>query len=146
MTTYFDTSALVPLYVEETASERVSRFVLEQQPVIFLNELQELEFRNAVRQKLFRQEISEGEVASSFRLLADDLVFGNVRQKSLVWSSVFHDAESLSNRLGKSQTCRTFDLLHISIARVSDVRSFATLDAGQAALAEAAGLKVVTFS
>ena len=39
--------------------------------------------------------------------------------------------------------CRSFDLLHVAIAKASRLSDFATLDTDQGRLAAAAGLKVV---
>jgi hypothetical protein len=56
---YFDPSFLIPLYVEEVASVPIRAFVLKHSPVVLLNELQELELKNAIRQKVMRREITD---------------------------------------------------------------------------------------
>lgn len=143
MKVYFDPSALIPLYVEEPASAGIRAFVLRHSPAVLLNELQELELRNGIRQKVMRKEITEATAARSLRLLDDDCVAEIVVRKPLVWAAVYAKAEALSRRLSARQICRAFDLLHVAIAVVSGVKRFATLDQKQAELADAVGLKLV---
>ena len=63
----------------------------------------------------------------------------------MIWSVVYAKAERLSRRLATQRICRSFDLLHVAIAVVSEVKQFATLDEKQSAVAEAAGLRVITL-
>jgi predicted nucleic acid-binding protein len=56
--TYYDTSALVKLYVPEAGSETVQRFVGERGMAVNLNDLQDNEARNACVLKAFRGEIT----------------------------------------------------------------------------------------
>ena len=51
-----------------------------------------------------------------------------------------------ARRLSMKQVCRSFDLLHVAIAAVSQLRRFATFDDGQGKVAKAAGLKVIEFA
>ena len=143
MRIYFDPSFLIPLYVEELASAAVRAFVMHHSPVVLLNELQELELKNAIRQKVMREEITDGTAARSLRLLDDDCVAGLVQRKEIIWKAVYSRAEQISRRFAKARICRAFDLLHIAIAGASSVRQFATLDNGQAELARAARLTLV---
>jgi predicted nucleic acid-binding protein len=140
---YFDPSVLVPLYVQEAASAGLREFVLLQSPQVLLNELQELELKNAIRQKVTRKEITEGTAARSLRLLDDDFVAERVVRKPVVWTVVYAQAEKLSRRLAAKQVCRSFDLLHVAIAVASKVKRFATFDQDQMLVARAARLKVV---
>jgi predicted nucleic acid-binding protein len=96
---YFDPSALIPLYIEEPASAGVRAFFLRYSPVVLLNELQELELRNAIRQKIMRKDITEAKAALALRLLDDDCVTGVVVRKALMWRAVYGKAEQLSSRL-----------------------------------------------
>ena len=59
---------------------------------------------------------------------------------------VYRQAEDVSRRFSMRQVCRSFDLLHVAVAVVSEVGRFATADREQAKLAHAAGLRVVDFS
>ena len=59
MSVYCDPSAFVKLYVQEKGSEEVLALFADGKNPILLNELQELEIRNGIRQKVCRREISE---------------------------------------------------------------------------------------
>ena len=111
-----------------------------------MNELQELEIRNGIRQKVLRADITESEAIAGLRLLDDDCIAETVVRKPVEWAAVYLRAEQLSRRFSMRQICRSFDLLHVAIAVVSDVGRFATADSEQAKLARDAGLKVIDFS
>jgi len=140
---YFDSSCLIALYLPEPLSA-AARGVVEQygQPLL-LNELQELEFKNSLRQKVSRGEITQSELARSVRVFEDDCVRRKIQRKPVAWAEVYREAEHLSGRFSTRQVCRSFDLLHVAIAVVSEVKRFVTFDADQAKLARAAGLKPV---
>ena len=146
MRVYCDPSALVKLYVQEEGSAEVLALFADGKNPILLNELQELEIRNGIRQKVCRREISESQLAAALRLLDDDCVAETVVRKPVEWSVIYLRAEELSRRFSTHQVCRSFDLLHVAIAVVSEVGRFATADGEQVKLARAAGLKVIDFS
>lgn len=143
MRVYYDPSFLIALYLAEPLSPRARSFVQQQRQPILLNELQELEFRNGLRQKVVRREISETDLARCLAVFQQDWVAGKLLRKPVAWDAVFIKAEILSRRLGVRQVCRAFDLLHVAISAVSAVKQFATLDIEQAATASAAGLTAV---
>lgn len=143
MRVYFDSSALVCLYVAEPHSAGLLDFAQALRRPIPLNSLQEFEVRNSVRQKVVRGEIEEGMAARCLRAMDDDLIGGRLIRKPVVWDVVFERAEELSRRLSLRRQARAIDLLHVTVAVVSDVRRFTTLDHLQAQLAQAAGLDVV---
>jgi predicted nucleic acid-binding protein len=143
---YYDPSCLIALYLTEPLSSAIRAFVEKQNQPVLVNQLQELEFRNGLRQKVLRKEIAEQHLAQSLRLFDDDAVAEKILRKQLVWSAVYAQAEAISHRWSTHQTCRSFDLLHVAVAVVSNVRQFATADGGQAELARTVGLKVFDFS
>jgi predicted nucleic acid-binding protein len=143
---YYDPSCLIALYIAEPLSGAIRAFVERQDQPVLINDLLELEFKNGVRQKVLRQEINEQQLARSLRLFDDDAVSGKIKRKVLAWPAVYKQAETISRRWSAHRVCRSFDLLHVAIAAISDVRQFATADQGQAQLARKIGLKVVNFS
>ena len=145
MRVYYDPSCLIALYLTEPLSAQIRAFVEKQNQSVLVNQLQELEFRNGLRQKVLRKEITEQELTRSLRVFDDDCVAEKVQRKSLVWSAVYARAEAISSRRSMQQTCRSFDLLHVAIAAASQVRHFTTADGGQAELARAAGMRVIHF-
>jgi len=146
MRIYGDPSALVRLYIHEAGSAEVFALFADGKNPILLNDLQELEIRNGIRQKVLRGEITSTQALAGLRLLDDDAIAGTVLRKPVEWGAVYLRAEELSRRWSMKQACRSFDLLHVAIASVSEVGRFATADGGQAELARAAGLRVIDFS
>ena len=145
MRVYYDPSCLIALYCPEPLSHRVRTFVDQKDQPILVNELQELEFRNALRQKVLRREITTSDLARSLRLFDDDCVTNKIQYKPLPWLAVYAQAEGISRVHSPKQVCRSFDLLHVAIAVASKVGLFATFDAGQAKLARAAALRPIEF-
>lgn len=145
MKTYFDPSVVVALYLPEPLSTK-ARALVEQYPhPLLLNELQELEFRNALRQKALRKEARESDVVRTLRLFDDDCLAGKIERRPLVWPRVFAATEDLSQRHAMRQVCRAFDLLHVAIAKISGIGTFATFDDDQGRLAVTAGLTLANF-
>ncbi len=143
MRVYYDSSCLIALYLAEPLTGSIRAFVEKQNRPLLINELQELEFKNGVRQKVLRREISEQQLAQSLRLFDDDAVSEKIQRKALAWSAVYAQAEMISRRWSAHRVCRSFDLLHVAIAVLSGVRQFVTADHGQAEIARKAGLKVI---
>jgi hypothetical protein len=119
--------------------------VEERDQPLLVNELQELELKNGLRQKVLRKEIAESDVVRSLRVFEDDCLAQKIQRKPVLWPVVYLRAEALSRRFAVKQICRSFDLMHVAIAVASEVRHFATLDLEQARLARAAGLKPIEF-
>jgi predicted nucleic acid-binding protein len=143
MRVYFDPSLLVALYLPEHRTGMLRQWLVHQRPRIGLNVWQELEFRNAARQKVLRGEAGENDLARTFRIFQDDWIAGRLVQRRVQWERTFAEAERISQKFSIGITCRSFDLIHVAIARASSIREFATLDTDQARLAKAAGLMVV---
>ena len=57
MPAYYDTGALVPLYVQEVLSDIVAAYAERRNEVIPLNAFQQRELENALRLKTFRGEM-----------------------------------------------------------------------------------------
>ncbi|MCI0533827.1 MAG: hypothetical protein L0Z50_01225 [Verrucomicrobiales bacterium] len=98
MRVYYDPSCLIALYLAEPLSTQIRAFVEKQSQSVLVNQLQELEFRNGLRQKVLRKDITEQELARSFRVFDDDCIAEKVHRKQLVWSPVYARAEAISCR------------------------------------------------
>ena len=143
MKVYYDSSCIIALYLTEPQSILIRAFVTGQDKPLLLNDLQELEFKNGLRQKVLRGEISDGDVARTLRVFEDDCVAGKVLRKEISWQAIFGKAEQISRRNSSKVVCRSFDLLHVAIASITRATRFATLDVDQQKLAASAGLKVI---
>lgn len=98
MRVYCDPSALVKLYIQEAGSADVLGLFADGRHPILLNELQELEIRNGIRQKVLRGDITASQAIAGLRLMDDDCIAGTVLRKTVEWEAVYRVAEDLSGR------------------------------------------------
>lgn len=138
MTIYIDPSLLVALYLPEARTPGLRKWLSEIRSPIGLNVWQELEFKNAARQKVRRGEANDGDLARTFRVFDDDCLQRRIVRRAVAWEAVFTKAERLSRKFATIKDCRSFDVVHVAIALVSHVNEFATLDTAQSELARAA--------
>ena len=143
MSLYYDSGVLVKLYVREESSEVVARFLAERGEAVIVNHLHELEMRNALRLKRFRDEIDDGQLVASMAMLETDLAAGRLIRGRIDWSSVCVEAERLSAAMTASIGVRTIDLLHVAAALNQAASGLVSLDHRQRAAARVSGLDVV---
>ena len=85
MSLYYDSGVLVKLYVREARSDVVARFLAGRGEAVTVNSLHELEMRNALRLKRFRDEIDDGQLAASMTMLETDLATGRLMRGRIDW-------------------------------------------------------------
>jgi hypothetical protein len=141
---YFDTGILVKLYCAEVNTPEAVKLVELFSPPIAFTHWHEIELKNALRLKLFRKEMTAGELEKGLDNLYSDLASGLLQKASSDFTAVFRTANTLSENHSTSLGCRTLDILHVAAAVVIGAKTFVTFDARQAALATKAGLKVKT--
>lgn len=137
---YLDTSALLKLYVHEAGSELVNGLVVGQEAPLPIWEIQEFEWTNALRLKVFRNEYTEKQVERQIELFQDRRVRGQYYYPQFHRSALaksFHDLSRFTVKTG----CRTLDVLHVACAVTIQASAFLTFDHRQASLACEAGLK-----
>ena len=145
MSIYFDPSLLVALYLPEPRTPVLREWLRGIRSPVGLNVWQELEFKNAARQKARRGEADEADLARMFRVFDDDCLDRRIVRRTVPWEAVFDEGERLSRKFSISTACRSFDLIHVAIAIISGLPEFATLDHGQGELARAAKLRVINL-
>ena len=146
MSLYFDSSVLVKLYVREESSDTVARLLARRGEAVIVNSLHELEMRNALRLKRFRDEIDDGQLAASMAMLDTDLAAGRLVRGPIDWPSICGEAERLSAAMAVSTGVRTIDLLHVAAALGQVSSGLVSLDHRQRAAARASGLGVVELA
>jgi len=104
--------------------------------------LHQLEFRNALRLRIFRGDITAGQLDASLNTMLADLAAGVLLAASPPLTEVMTEAERLSALHSQTLGTRTLDILHVAAALVLGLAELLTFDTRQAALAKAAGLKV----
>lgn len=141
MKIYLDTSALIKLYSIEDGSARVNRIVSENSTPLPIWDLHIIEFHNALKLKVFRNELTSREA------LHLSVLF-NERKKNGIYYTPELDRKDhtelclqytdYSAELG----CRSIDIMHVAAAFLFQADRFLTFDKKQAELAERVGLRV----
>ena len=138
---YLDTSAFVKLYILEPESESLQAFIASQDHPLPVWDIIEAEFCNALRLKVFWNELTEaqadGQIEHYERRKQSGQYFVPDVSRSSIMSS-FHALSRETPRLG----CRTMDILHVAFALQIDAQSFVSYDERQRTLAKHAGLQV----
>jgi predicted nucleic acid-binding protein len=108
--------------------------------------LHQLEFRNALRLRVFRKEITQQQRNASLNSLLADLAAGVLAHVELPLADVTTEAERLSAEHSETLGTRSLDVLHVASALVLGLSDFLSFDHRQHALAAAAGLKAPVLS
>ncbi len=138
---YLDTSAFVKLYIFESESVPLQRFIASQDHPLPVWDMLEAELCNALRLKVFWGELTESQAANQIahyerrKQIGQYFVPGVSRTALMV---AFHALSRETARIG----CRTMDILHVAFARQIEPQRFVTYDERQRELAKFAGLNV----
>jgi len=139
---YLDTSAFLKLYVREEGSEFVQRRVQLQDEPLPVVDLLQSEFVNALRLKVYWEEIEAPTVDHLIALFDDRLTRAQYFVATVDRIRLLQDARDLSDHT-TSIGCQTLDILHVASALQLEPREFLTFDSRQAELARRAGLEVL---
>ena len=139
MTTYVDSSALVPIYVPEHFSTVAVRAAAQ----VPFTAIHELEVRNAFELLVGRQLITRQECGSIDQQLRNDLENQRLVPTSLDLDAVFTQASELSRLYTAKYLARSLDLLHVAAAHAALCNTFVSADDRQLAVAKASGLNVI---
>ena len=142
MTTYVDSSALVPIYVPEHFSTLAHAAVRAAAQVPF-TAIHELEVRNAFELLVGRQLITRQECGAIQQQLRNDLENQRLVPTSLDLDEVFTQASELSRLYTAKYLARSLDLLHVAAAHAALCNTFVSADDRQLAVAKASGLNVI---
>ena len=143
MDIYYDTGALIPIYVDEVFSEAVNAYSTSRAIPIPFSLFHRLEFENALRLKMFRKEIDEERLNRVLSDIGDDLNSSHLVLRPVNWIDAFEKARAIGARVTVKTGCRTLDLIHVAIAVQWGCQIFLTADAKQLAAAKMAGLETV---
>jgi hypothetical protein len=142
MTAYADTGFLCSLYAPDAHTDRALARMRRQALPLPLTWLHQLEFRNALRLRVFRKEITASQRDASLNTLLADIATGVLATAAPKLGEVLTEAERLSALHSETIGTRSLDILHVSSALVLGVSVFLAFDQRQIALAKAAGLSV----
>ena len=142
MTTYFDTSALVAVYVTEVFS-RVARREVALAGRVPFTPLHDLELGNALRLLHGRRLINAEELEQLLRQVAEDREAERLANTPVDIHRIFEHACELSERHAARLLCRSLDVLHVSSAVALGSTRFASADDRQLKLARTIGLAAI---
>lgn len=141
MNTYFDTSALVPVYVPEAFSKSARREAARAGALPF-SALHQLELGNALRLLVGRRLITTVEVQQVLGQIGEDRDADRLSVAPIDLHQLFELSAELSEAHTAQLLCRSLDILHVGSALLLGSSRFVSADDRQIKLARKAGLKV----
>ena len=142
MNAYADTAFLCSLHAPDPHTNRVIAWLKRQRQPLPFTGFHRLEFRNALRLRVFRREITPAQRELSIQAMLSDLAAGVFAHVTVAWPEVLLEAERLSAGHSETIGTRSLDILHVASALVLGAEQFVTFDTRQGTLARAAGLRV----
>ena len=140
MNAYADTGFLCSLYAPDAHTHRaVSRMARQTLPLP-VTWLHQLEFRNALRLRVFRGELTPTQRDASLNAMLADLASGVLAHVEPPLADLTTEAERLSALHSETLGTRSLDILHVASALVLGLSTLLTFDHRQHALARAVGL------
>ena len=146
MSLYYDSGVLVKLYVREDRSDEVTRFIARRGESVAVNRLHELEIRNALRLKRYREEIDDAQLAASLGMIAADFAARRLVRRDVDWRVIHDEAERLSAVTASTVGVRTIDVIHIAAALTQVATGLVSFDRRQLAAARQSRLAVVELT
>jgi predicted nucleic acid-binding protein len=143
VTLYLDSSALVKLYVFEEHSANVTALAQRGDVTFALNELHDLEVRNAVRLAAFRGVIGNEGQMRALTAFDADLATDLYRPHRIDFGKLAKVAERLSAAATVQIGARALDILHVAAAQLAACSAFATFDHRQRELARITGVSIL---
>ncbi len=140
MKAYCDTSFLVSLYTPDANSVPAAHQFSRTRGALLISPLCELELTNALQLRLFRKELTAGEVTAAEAAYRSDLAAG-LYSSHPVSAAVFEKACQLSRKHSSRLGCRSLDILHVAAALVARAKVLHTFDESQRKLAAAERLR-----
>lgn len=142
MESYFDTSALVKLYVSEKHSVSARREAALAGRVGY-TPLQSLELHSAIRQLVGRGTLPATALAVFEIHFEADRRSRRLQETTVDLAAIFHRANRLTRQHTESLLCRTLDVLHVATAEELGCLRFISADYRQLSLATAVGLTAI---
>jgi predicted nucleic acid-binding protein len=137
-----DTSFLFSLFGNDAHTARARNWVNDERLPISVSVFNQYEFQNAIRFAAFRKVITSTEVIATLDAFEADLKSGHLQAISVDLSAVLIEASILAARYTINGGHRSFDILHVAVARILKASTFLTFDENQRKLAKALRLNV----
>ncbi len=140
MKAYADTGFICSLYAPDAHTERAVRQMERGKDGVFLSWLNQVEFRNALRLRVFRKEITPAQRDASLNHFLADVNAGVWQAVEPAHEAVLTETERLSALYSEKIGARTLDILHVAMSIVLGSNRFLSFDKRQLKLAKAAGV------
>ena len=137
-----DTSFLFSLFGNDAHTQNARNWVGNEGLPITVSVFNRYEFQNAIRFAAFRKAISSTEAIATLDAFEADLKSGHLQLISVELSAVLIEASNLSARHTINGGHRSFDILHVAVARILKASTFLTFDENQRKLAKSVRLDV----
>ncbi len=141
MSDYADTGFLCSLYAPDAHTDRAITLMDKQNTPVFFSWLNRVEFRNALRLRVFRKEITVAQRDASINHLLADLMAGILGTADPSHSDLLLETERLSSSYSEQLGTRSLDILHVAMAIVLGSKRFLSFDQRQIKLATSTGLE-----
>ena len=142
MNAYADTGLICSLYAPDAHTALAAARMQQQELPISFIWLHQLEFRNAMRLRVFRKEITPAQRDASINAWLADIMNGVFRHRDVPQPDLLIEAERLSAGHTDVLGARSLDILHVAAALVLGTSEFLSFDRRQSDLARAVGLNV----
>lgn len=137
-----DTSFLFSLYGNDAHTAAAHDWVRQGRRPIAVSVLTRYELQNAIRGAAFRKVITTADALASLEAFESDLKNGHLQLASGELGAVVADALRLSELHTLRGGHRSFDILHVAMARLLKANVFLSFDANQRKLAAAVRLSI----
>jgi predicted nucleic acid-binding protein len=137
-----DTSFLFSLYANDAHSRQAVTWVAGCRQPLSISLFNEHELGNALRFAEFRKLIPSGMAASYWAQFETAIAQNRLQMQVCNLAMVLVEAQRLSSTYTLRQGHRSFDILHVAVARHIGATDFLTFDSNQSRLAQAEGLTV----
>ena len=146
MKAYYDTGILLKLYLNESDSDVVRRYVVEQGRTLLIHSFHLAEMTSAVQLKVFRRECSRAQARSILRHIESDRQENVLSETGIDWNQAWAKCSEISRSYSQLTGCRTLDTLHLACALITESQQFITSDQRQIRMAKKVGLQVLNPS
>jgi predicted nucleic acid-binding protein len=135
-----DTSFLFSVYGNDVHSERALKWLRKQNQPLHISSLNEFELGNALRFSLFKGYYKQADTDIFWQEYLSDRDAGRLKLLQINLAEVLKTASEISREFTMQYGHRSFDILHVSAAKVMSASHFLSFDQNQLSLAKRVNL------
>ena len=111
---YLDTSAIVPLYIEEANSDQITALVLQSENKCYTGYLSVIEFNNSIKRKRLNGIINQSQQEKVLDLFESDSYNGYLEIIHTESANLVRECSKLINS-SRNKIDRSLDIIHVAI-------------------------------